>query len=299
MLDIGSQYPMDRQSDPTGFLARARLHQSRFRAERLKVPCGRFGNYLTEADARKGLNFFADHGIREAVRERYPSFNRNVYANMLRSEHVPFNFFIPLNADDAFRRKIFSTWLGFELKRVDEVRIEYAPMPRGEFLNDRTSFDAYVEYEDEAGLRGLVGIEVKYTELPYPLGKGSKEDLDILDVGSPYYRVMATSGIYREGWGKGFLRDEHRQLWRNQLLGEAIQQRFRERYAYATLMVLYPEGNTHVASACTGYSRYLVHPEHTFKALTLEQCLTDLRAHATSEAYLPWVDYLRDRYIIP
>ncbi len=297
MLDIGTQYPMDRQTDPTGFLERARLHQSRFRAERLKVPCGRFGNYLTEADARKGLNFFADHGIREAVRERYPSFNRNVYANMLRSEHVPFNFFIPLNADDAFRRKIFSTWLGFELKRVDEVRIEYAPMPRGEFLNDRTSFDAYVEYEDEAGLRGLVGIEVKYTELPYPLGKYSKEDRDILDVGSPYYRVMAAAGIFREGWGKILLRDEHRQLWRNQLLGESIQQRFRDRYAYATLMVVHPEGNRHVASACEGYTRSLVHPEHTFRTLSYEQFIGDLRTHATSDGFLPWVDYLLDRYI--
>lgn len=299
MHDIGYQYPMDRQADPTGFLERARLHQSRFRAERLKVPCARYGNYLLEHDARKGLNFFAGFGIRDAVRKRHPSYSRNVYANLLRSEHIPFNFFIPLNTDDAFRRKVFSAWLGFEVMRIDEVRIEYAPVPRGEFLDDRTSFDAYVEYEDEAGLRGLLGIEVKYTERPYPLGKHSKEDRDILDVGSPYYRVMAASGIYREGWTKGLVRDEYRQLWRNQLLGESIQQHFRERYAYASLMVLYPEGNTHVASACTGYSGYLVHPEHTFKALTLEQCITDLRAHTTSEAYLPWVDYLRDRYIIP
>lgn len=299
MLDIGSQYAMDRQADPTGFLERARLHQSRFRAEHLKVPCGRYGNYLLEADARKGLNFFAGFGISDAVRKRYPSYSRNVYANLLRSEHVPFNFFIPLNTDDAFRRKVFSAWLGFEIKLIDEVRIEYAPLPRGEFLNDRTSFDAYVEYEDEAGLRGLVGIEVKYTERPYPLGKGSKEDRDILDVGSPYYRVMASSGIYREGWGKGLMRDEHRQLWRNQLLGESILQRFRERYAYATFMVLYPEGNGHVAAACDAYGHFLVHAEHTFRTLTYEQFIADLRTHATTPTFLPWIDYLFDRYLVP
>lgn len=299
MLDIGAQYLMDRRSDPTGFLERARMHQSRFRAEHLRVPCGRYGNYLLEQDARRGLNFFDGFGIRDSVRQRYPSYSRNLYANLLRSEHVPFNFFIPLNANDALRRKLFSTWLGFELNQVDEVRIEYAPMPRGEFLNDRTSFDAYVEYEDEAGLRGLVGIEVKYTERPYPLGKGSKEDRDILDVGSPYYRVMVASGIYREGWGKDLLRDEYRQLWRNQLLGESILQRFRERYAYATLMVLYPEGNRHVATACAGYGQLLLQPEHTFKALTYEQCIADLRTHTTAVAFHPWIDFLQARYIVP
>jgi hypothetical protein len=298
MQDIGAQYAMDRQADPTGFLGRARLHQSRFRAEHLRVPCGRYGNYLLEADARKGLNFFDGFGIRDAVRERYPTYSRNVYSNLLRSEHIPLNLFIPLNSDDEFRRRLFSTWLGFELRRVDEVRIEHAPMPRTDFLNDRTSFDAYVEYEDEAGLRGLLGIEVKYTERPYPLGKGSKEDHDLLDPGSAYHRVMAAAGIYSEGCIKSLLRDEYRQIWRNQLLGESIQQRFKDQFACATLMVLYPEGNSHVANACAGYSTFLVHPEHTFKALTYEQFLLDLRKHATSTAFAPWANYLHDRYIV-
>ncbi len=298
ILDIGAQVAMDRQSDPTGFLERARMHQSRFRAERMRVPCGRYGNYLLEEDARRRLNFFDGFGIREAVRERFPKFSRNVYSNMLRSEHVPFNFFIPLNGNDELRRHLFSAWLNVELQWVEEIRIEYAPLPRGEFLNDRTSFDAYVEYVDGAGLRGLVGIEVKYTERPSPLGNGSKEDRDILNAGSVYYRVMNASGIYHEGWKESLLRDEYRQLWRDQLLGESIQQRFRERYAYATLLVLFPEGNQHVTQACKGYSRMLVHPEHTFKALTYERFILDLRAHITSP-FAPWVDYLHDRYIVP
>lgn len=295
--DIGPQVAMDRQTDPTGFLERARLHQSRFRAERLRVACGRYGNYLLESDARKGMNFFDGFGIHKAVRERFPTYTRNLYANLLRSEHVPFNIFIPLNSDDEFRRRLFSTWLGFELKRVEEIRIEYAPLPRGEFLNDKSSFDAYVEYEDGAGLRGLVGIEVKYTERPYPLGRDSKEHRAILDIGSVYYRVMATSGIYREGGSRGLLRDEYRQLWRDQLLGESIQQRYRKRYAYATLMVVYPEGNQHVAKACQSYSALLLHPEHTFKAITYERLILDLFKHATSAAFEPWANYLHDRYI--
>lgn len=296
--DIGPQVAMDRQTDPSGFLEHARLHQSRFRAERLGVQCGRYGNYLLDSDARKGLNFFDGFDIQDAVRERFPTFSQNVYGNLLRSEHIPFNLFIPLNADDELRRRLFTTWLGMELKRVDEVRIEYAPMPRVEFLNDRTSFDAFVEYEDEAGLRGLVGIEIKYTEQPYPLGKGTKEDRDILDQSSAYYRVMAASGIYRDGWTKSLLRDEYRQLWRNQLLGESIQQRFRQRYAYASLMVLYPSGNIHVGDACKGYSALLKNPEYTFKALTYEQFILDVEGKTTSSSFVSWASYLRERYIV-
>lgn len=298
-LDIGAQVSMDNRRDPTGFLARARLHQSKFRAEHLRVPCDHYGNYLLEADARKGMNYFDGLGILDAVRKRFPVFNRNVYANLLRSEHVPFNFFVPLNSDAALRRRLFSTWLGIKLRKASRIQIEYAPVPREEFLDDRTSFDAFLEYQDEAGLIGLVGIEVKYTERPHPLKKGSKEDRDILDVGSAYYRVMSDSGIYRGGWSKNLLRDEYRQLWRNQLLGESIQQRFRERYAYATLMVLYPEANTRVAQTCKGYGSLLTHPEHTFKPLTYEQFILDVRTHAPVPAFLPWVDYLRDRYIVP
>lgn len=294
--DIGPQYTIDRQADPTGFLERARLHQSRFRAENLCVPCARYGNYLLEADARNGLNFFQGHGIRQAAKKRYPTYNRNVYANMLRSEHIPLNLFIPLNTDDVLRKKVFSEWLGFELRIISEVRIEYAPMPRSEYLNDLTSFDAYVEYEDEAGLRGLVGIEVKYTECGTALPAGSKEERDLADRSAPYRTVMTRSGIYRTIWDAELTKDVYRQMWRNQLLGESVLQR--QRFAYSTLILVHPAGNEYVTRACEGYRRFLLRPQDTFVALTYERFIALCRQHARSTDFAPWLDYLETRYII-
>jgi hypothetical protein len=44
------------------------------------------------------------------------------------------------------------------------VDIEYAPDPKEEFLDDRTAFDAFVEFDRVDGTRGFVGIETKLTE---------------------------------------------------------------------------------------------------------------------------------------
>lgn len=57
---IGKQYSKDKLTDNTGFLEKARLHQSNFRALYLNVPCDEYGNYLTKEDAQNGFNFYDD-----------------------------------------------------------------------------------------------------------------------------------------------------------------------------------------------------------------------------------------------
>jgi hypothetical protein len=54
MQEIGRQYSKDDLTDPTSFLKRARLHQSKFRAEILGLPFDKFGNYLTRDDGEEG-----------------------------------------------------------------------------------------------------------------------------------------------------------------------------------------------------------------------------------------------------
>lgn len=46
MLPIEPQHYKDDSKDPKGFLRRARLHQSKFRAETLDLPFDTYGNYL-------------------------------------------------------------------------------------------------------------------------------------------------------------------------------------------------------------------------------------------------------------
>lgn len=57
MQEIGQQYSKDDRTDPSGFLRRARLHQSVFRAKYLELPFDTYGNYLTKEDGKKVKTF--------------------------------------------------------------------------------------------------------------------------------------------------------------------------------------------------------------------------------------------------
>ena len=122
--DVGPQYARDRQDDPSGFLEAARKHQSRFRADQLGVPFQKYGNFLTPDDAEKGKNFYSGLGVLEAARTRYPEVSKKVYANMLRSEHIPLNLFQPLNTDDAYRLMCFGSVIGVSMQSIRQVKIE-------------------------------------------------------------------------------------------------------------------------------------------------------------------------------
>ena len=88
---IGPQYEPDYH-----FKAAARLHQSAYRANVLKVDFDKYGNRLTELASRALLNYYDGLGVREALRQRYPTYSKSRDADMLRSEHIPFNPFAPL-----------------------------------------------------------------------------------------------------------------------------------------------------------------------------------------------------------
>jgi len=68
----------------------------------LVLPYNKFGNYLTQEDGENGKNFYDGFGIFDAVKKYRKKYNKPLYSNMLRSEHIPFNLFIPFRQDPAF-----------------------------------------------------------------------------------------------------------------------------------------------------------------------------------------------------
>ncbi len=161
-MSLGPQYSRD-----DDFKARARLHQSRFRLEVLGLHEYRgYGNRLTTRDALAGKNFCDRPGLIEAVEARFGRKDSPVWYDMLRSEHIPFNLFVPLR-DQPWAQQLFGAWLGEDVASVSKIAIEWAPEPRRDYLEDNTSFDTYVECRLVDGRQAAIGIEVKYTEGPY------------------------------------------------------------------------------------------------------------------------------------
>lgn len=298
MQEIGSQYSNDDKTDNSGFLKRARLHQSIYRAEILNLPYESYGNYLTRADGETGKNFYEGFGIFDAVR-KYRKYNKPLYSNMLRSEHIPFNFFIPLNTNKIFCKSVFNVFLGGIIQTIDRIEIEFAPKPKEKYLNDGTSFDTYIEYTHTDNSKGILGIEVKYTEKEYKLVPYSKEEKDINDKNSKYYIVTERCKIYKPGTINLLRTDKFRQVWRNQLLGESILLMDGEKFNHFTSITLFPKENLHFVNTSKDYSDLLATNENIFLSITYEDFFSICSQYCPDRNYKSWLDYLTIRYIVP
>jgi hypothetical protein len=298
--EIGAQYPEDKHLDASGFLAAARLHQSKFRAEVLRLPCAKYGNYLTKDDALQGKNFYQDQefGVFKAVQDYNKNYNDGLYANMLRSEHIPFNFFIPLEKNKEYFAKILNEFFGDNIKAVDLLQIEYAPQPPEDYLNDRTSFDVYLEYTHKDSRKGILGVEVKYTEREYHVSDSSKEYQDVNNPESSYYRITKECGLFKdEAIGK-LKEDDFRQIWRNQLLGESILLKDKDTYSYFTSITIYQKGNRHFAGMSAEYPGLLKDAKGKALFITYEDFIGACEKHCPDDRYRAWANYLKQRYII-
>jgi hypothetical protein len=300
MHEFGNQYPNDDKTDPTGFLKKARFHQSKFRAEILQLPFDTLGNYLIKEDAEIGKNFFPGFQIFEAVKKRYKTYSKPLYANMLRSEHIPFNLLIPFNSNKTYFKEVLSEFFSDTIHSIDRIEIEYAPTPKQNYLDDGTSFDAYIEYTHFDNSKGIIGIEVKYTEKEYKLLPKSKQEKEILNESSRYYAVNKRSNLFKDDPKNiELLRsDKFRQVWRNHLLGESILQTELTEFKHFTSLTLFPKGNQHFIQTSKDYVELLRVNKNNFIALTFEDFLIACEKYCPDIEFMTWLNYLKDRYIL-
>ena len=291
---IGPQYAKDYP-----FKAKARLHQSKFLTEVLHADFQDYGNRLAENYARAGKNFYPGLGVFEAVKKRYPNYSQGVYADMLRSEHIPFNIFIPLSLRPEILAKAFSRLLSIDIFSVDKVIIEHAPHKAKAILQDHTSFDTYIEYTSFDGIKGCIGVEVKYTELEYKLNLKSTEAKTIALLFSPYNSVTVKSGVFKDGVVNMLRKDKFRQIWRNQLLGEAMLIAPKSRFKQFTSVTLYPSGNFHFTETLHEYKSFLLpRYQNRVVGITYEALFDKLSELASTIEYTDWVKWLKRRYIV-
>ena len=287
-MKIGEQYDKD-----DTFKKEARLYQSKYRANILKAEYKDYGNRLIDGDAY--LNYFSKLNVLDDKRIRYPNYSASRDADMLRSEHIPFNIFSPLKLNLDLAKKTFNNILGEIISEVTKIKIEYTPKPKGKYLNDQTSFDTYIEFKHIDNSKGAIGIEVKYTEQAYALGKTEKKAIDKLD--SLYYVVSQKSELYVENATELLKKDDFRQIWRNQLLGETIK--LNKEISHFISMTLYPSGNTHFSSVIPKYFD-LLKPDkkNSFIAVTFEELFDIYSKFSSISEYNEWIEFLKKRYII-
>ena len=123
---------------------------------------------LNDQAASRGLNFLTPD-IFQLARQRAAAGTGAVeefrlMRNMLSSQPMAFNLFGKLALNHDLATELVRALWGAHVKRVTDVRFEWAPQPADEYLDDRTAFDVFIEYEGDGGHAGFIGIEVKLTE---------------------------------------------------------------------------------------------------------------------------------------
>ncbi|MDB4835529.1 hypothetical protein OAH12_02965 [Cyclobacteriaceae bacterium] len=274
--EIGPQYSKDKKTDVTGFLAKARLHQSTYRAEVLGVPFARFGNYLTKADADKGLNFYEGFDILDLVKARFPEAPKGLMDNMLRSDHIAFNMFGAFVQNKNFGVEVLNEFLETKIKSIDNVSIAYTPSPASRYLNDDTSFDVFIEYTDQNDELSAIGVQLKYAENEVKLKKGPKEEADMVNPESIYNIATKGCELYKEQILPILKTDKFRQIWKTHLLGERIKYKDNDKYKRFTLLAMGPEGNSGYIETSKTYINMLVNNEDNFVAVSYESFFEQL-----------------------
>jgi hypothetical protein len=216
---------------------------------------------------------------------------------MLRSEHIAYNIFFPL---EKFRQKndprlieLVGLWLNntTSIKSIDEIKIEYAPIKA---LDDNTSFDAYIEYTTTSDKKGAIGIEVKYTEGSYKYGDTERAEMFHESGESKYLTPTKKCGFFKEGAHLILREKKLKQPWRNHLLGIVLLDGKNKMYDEFYSLHLYPSVNTYQEDVCEKYMNELNEDyKKFFVPLSFERMISTCNQVGIEDE---WVTYFRNRY---
>jgi hypothetical protein len=294
-MDVLSWVGPQSDGDPPA-VRRHRFHQSWYRAFVLGLPAGTgpqqhatspYGNMLRAEDAATGSNFLTDE-IHEIAERRIAEGGTvepfRCRHNMLSSQPMCFNLIGPLQSRPALAAALVTSVTGRDVEVEDGgVRLEDSPG----HLGDNTGLDGSIRYRTSDGRRGVLGIETKLTERFSSKVYG-------LDSKPAYRRYSEADNAPFDRSQLDQLTDSRwNQLWRNQLLCEAIAEH--EQRDLADQLVCFPDDASETAALAEQYAGLLERPE---AAVALS--LTDIHASlqdAADRAEMPWLESFRVRYL--
>lgn len=253
-------------------------------------------HWLNDIAAKNGNIFYCDYKILEkAIAHRKDKQNTpEWFYDTLRSQHIPFNFFIPLLEEKQLALDVLNNLLDLQIKSINEIKIEHPPQWKNP-LGDRTSFDVFISYQNQSDEKGIIGIEVKYTEGGYSPTKTEKTM--IADLSSIYYQVTEKSKLYKKEKVEKLKENSYRQIWRNHLLAYAfaVENNFKK----YTSLTIYHEGNLHFEAAFNDYNDFLTdNGKKTLKHVTFSEFLLKLLVSTKTTRQKKWILYLAERYKI-
>ncbi len=238
----------------------------------------RLASRLSTAAARAGTTFLtpaiAAH-VRKVLLFREPGAlfeEARLWGNLLSSQALTLNLFVPLALDPARAAAVFRRLLPGFVGTVTGIRFEHSPGRRGpDYFGDGTACDVLIDIVTPEGEPAFVAIEVKYTE-----GAGGP-----VPAPRPRYAETARdSGLFRDPEAAVLARPGFEQLRREHVLGQLMLQH--GLYGRGHFVLLGPAQNGHVQTMGQRYAAELVDPAEApgrvgFSTLTLETVVAAIR----------------------
>jgi hypothetical protein len=179
---LGEEYKGDSK-----FVAECRKLQSIYRHEIGEEICPYtdrygnlhyYGNYISNGETPKEgcwKNFLTEYAFEYAKyrvehKKPYETIESDrLFNNLLSSQPMAFNLFCPLKqmleeSPERATNVIKAALPDYPIHKVTEVELEFIPENYTELTGDKSAMDAIIRFEDEAGKRGFIAVETKYSE---------------------------------------------------------------------------------------------------------------------------------------
>jgi hypothetical protein len=236
----------------------------------------KLGSRITAKAGQGGANFItrdiAALALREACYREIGAMmdEDRLFTNLLSSMPLVFNLFGPLRLDLALAATVCRSFIpGFD-GTVTQVLFEHAPS-RGnpKFTADYTAFDVLIRYKTNAGRRGFIAIEVKYSESCQEPAATPR---------SRYDELSRETGLFIEPDASHLRTNPLQQLWREHLLAQSMITN--GLYDEGWFILIAPQLNHLVQGAAGAYRCQLNEPTERqvlFINVTLEDFIAAMR----------------------
>lgn len=185
-----------------------------------------------------------------------------LFNNLLSSQPLCFNFFGELKNCPALALKVLQRFYP-DLTEVVWVKFEFAPEER--YTNDNSAFD--VAFEVRAGDKtGLLGLECKYTD-----------SFSATEYDKDAYRLIYSQGnhmAFIEPYEK-YTTSKFNQLFRNQLIGEALVQN--EKYNFVLTGLFCHQDDKDARKTATEFQGMLKDGVFKFRVITYQDYLVNIQ----------------------
>lgn len=277
----------------SGFKKRMRFHQAWWRTFVLAEEEGdhpihtneRIGSAIKSGEI-SGKNFLSKNihkAVLQTLKERGEKGagiieEGRLFNNLLSSQPLCFNFFGELMVDKVFALQVLRCFYP-DLTKVNRVIFEFAPEEN--FLNDKSAFD--IAFEVMRGIdKGLIGYECKFTDT-FSQKKYTRDE---------YSEIFLKSNIFGEDY-ETYISGRYNQLFRNQLISEALLQNEKYKFVYTGLFCHHDDKP---AIKVGDEFRDMLNDQNIFRVITYQDYIEEVQQLPLDWSKREWVMMLWVRY---